>query len=129
MEDTDGRIYIFSMVSRLVIVLTVLALAVFSMATSAHAARMGVMHDHAMHHGEMMQANDAGRASCIEYHCGSAEAGICDAVCTAPNVALPLQDNPTARGYVPSPFEISNRVFPPSRAPGLNERPPKLRLL
>lgn len=120
------------MIARLVTMLAILAITVVTTVTSAHAARMSMNFgaDHATHVGDMIHAPDiAGRGCDVGQHCGSADAGMCEFVCAGLSAFLtsPGTEAEPAHGLVSHDFP--SEAIHVSRAPGLNERPPKLRLL
>ncbi|WP_203566219.1 hypothetical protein [Aurantimonas aggregata] len=110
-------------------VLAMLAIAVVTTMTPAHAARIIAGLDHAIHVSETMHVTDDGGRSCADQlHCGAAGTGMCEFVCASFTAFLQFPSAEIEQEYVPS-----RCVFTPEasvgRAPGLNERPPKLRLL
>ena len=75
--------YLSGMFSRLVTMLAVLAIAVMTTVTSAHAARLSAEPDHSVHVGEMMQVAAGSDRSCDgEQHCGSMDSGSCELLCS-----------------------------------------------
>ncbi|PKP84706.1 MAG: hypothetical protein CVT80_06665 [Alphaproteobacteria bacterium HGW-Alphaproteobacteria-2] len=130
MDNPVSDAYLYLMFARVVALLFILAIAGGTTATSAHAARMSPGPDHAVHLGEPLHATKDGEHSCADqHHCGAADAEMCEFVCaglavflTSPGREAGHEDGPS-RHYVPS------EEIQASRAPGLNERPPKHRLL
>ena len=124
--------YLPIMLRQIVTLLAIVAITVVTTVASAHAARMslGSIPDHATHTGAMEHVQDLAKLGCdAANHCGSADAGMCDFVCTGLSAVLTSpgaevgQRHPSARHDIPSePAHVG-------QAPGLNERPPKLRLL
>ena len=122
--------YLSGMFSRLVTMLAVLAIAVMTTVTSAHAARLSAEPDHSVRVGEMMQVAAGSDRSCDgEHHCGSMDAGSCELLCSGLSVFLtfPREDSPSV--YAPASHDLPTGAVLAGRAPGLNERPPKHRLL
>ncbi|WP_238991859.1 hypothetical protein [Gemmobacter caeruleus] len=118
------------MFARAVTMLAILAIAVVTTMTSAHAARMSAVPDHAVHVAEMMQAPHGGEASCDgDQHCGSADAGMCEFVCTGLSVFLPSPSGDACHRCSRVSHDRPSAEHHASRAPRLNERPPKPRLL
>jgi hypothetical protein len=118
------------MFSRFITMIAVLAIAVITTVTSAHAAGLSAEPDHSVHVGEMMQVAAGSDRSCDgEQHCGSMDAGSCELLCSGLSVFLtfPREDSPSV--YAPASHALPTAETVASRAPGLNERPPKLRLL
>lgn len=130
MDNPVSDAYLHSMFARLVTMLAILAIAVATTVTSAHAARMSVEPDHAVHVGEMMQAPDNSELSCDgEQHCGSADTGLCEFVCAGLSAFLTPPSGEAGQDYGPASHDLPSGAIRASRAPGLDERPPKLRLL
>ena len=122
--------YLSGMFSRLVTMLAVLAIAVMTTVTSAHAARLSAEPDHSVRVGEMMQVAAGSEHSCDgEQHCGSIDTGSCELLCTGLSVFLTLPGEGSGSDYGPVSHALPADAILASRAPGLNERPPKLRLL
>lgn len=122
--------YLPGMFVRLLAMLAVLAIAVMTTVTSAHAARLSAERDHAVHVSEMMQATDSSELSCDgEQPCGSSDAGTCEFACAGLSVFLPASGGEAHRDCSPSNHDLPSATIHTSRAPRLNERPPKLRLL
>ncbi|AUH65491.1 hypothetical protein CX676_16095 [Paracoccus zhejiangensis] len=122
--------YLSGMFSRLVTMLAVLAIAVMTTATSAHAARLSAEPDHSVHVGEMMQVAAGSEHSCDgEQHCGSIDTGSCELLCVGFSVFLTSPSEGSGSDYAPASHDLPTGAVLASRAPGLNERPPKLRLL
>ncbi|OSP53778.1 hypothetical protein [Pseudoruegeria sp. SK021] len=118
------------MFARVTTMFAIFALTVITTVASAHAARMGVMPDQAMHVSAMTSASDNNEFSCVgEQHCGSTDAGICDFVCTGFSVFLTSSGQQAAQDFGPVSHDIPAGVIHAGWAPGLDERPPKLSLL
>ncbi|MCL4674855.1 MAG: hypothetical protein KJZ59_02220 [Pararhodobacter sp.] len=130
MDIPLGNAYLSGMFSRFVTMLAVLAIAVMTTMTSAHAAGLSAEADHAVHVGEMMQAAAGGEHSCDgDQHCGSIDVGSCELLCAGLSVFVPTPDGEAVRGYGLANHDLPSATTPASRAPGLNERPPRLRLV
>lgn len=132
MDNPVSDAYLPSMFARFVTMLAIVAITFVTTVTSAHAARMSMSAapDHSVHVGEMMQAPDNSELSCDgEQHCGSADAGMCEFVCAGLSVFLPSPSGDADHGYSPAGHDLPSGAILASQAPGLNERPPKLRLL
>lgn len=118
------------MIGRFVTMFALLAIAVVTTMTPAHSARMSAGQDHLVHVSAMMHGTHDGEHSCADQlHCGTADTSMCEFVCTGFTAFLPFLGAKAGQESVPS-----RHVFPPEaishgRTPGLNERPPKLRLL
>ena len=122
--------YLSGMFSRLVTMLAVLAIAVMTTVTSAHAAGLSAEPDHSVHVGEMMQVAAGSEHSCDgEQHCGSIDTGSCELLCAGLSVFLTSPSDSSGSDYAPASHDLPAAENVASRAPGLNERPPKLRLL
>jgi len=132
MDKLGSHTYLVKMAARLVSMLAMLAIAVMTTATPGHAALMSMTSGshHATHAGEMMHATHDAHTACHgEEHCGSAEVGMCEVACVGVSVCLATPDADTERGYGPDIHLSPGDIRHIGHAPGLNERPPKLRLL
>jgi hypothetical protein len=132
MDKLVSHTYLEKMLTRLVSMLAMLAIAVMTTATPGHAALMSMTSgsNHATHAGEMMHATHDAHTACHgEEHCGSAEVGMCEVACAGVSVCLATPDADTERGYGPDIHLSPGDIRHIGHAPGLNERPPKLRLL
>ncbi len=119
------------MLARLVSIFAILAIAVVTTISAAHAARMdGIQGDHALHAGAMMHASADAQPFCDDgQHCGSADAAVCEFVCAGLSVFLTMPDLEAGDAFGPASHDLPSEAAHVSHAPGLNERPPKLRLL
>ena len=130
MDSTARNTYVHVMLGRFATMLAMLAIAVVTTMTPAHAVRMNAGLDHPLLGGEMMHVTDHGEGSCTDpLQCGDAESSMCAFVCAGFSAFLPFLSAETGQECRPS-----RRLFPPEansvgRAPGLNERPPQHRLL
>ena len=130
MDILESNTYLCNMFARLITMLAILAVTVVTTVASAHAARMSALPDHAMHVGEMMSVSGNSELACDgEQHCGSADAGMCEFVCTSLAAFLSSPSEGTEHQYGPTSQDSPSGVTNASWAPGLNERPPILRLL
>jgi hypothetical protein len=129
----DNRLsdaYLRRMLTRVVTMLAILAIAVVTSLTPSHAARVSAVPDHAVHVAEMMQAPQGGEASCAgDQHCGPADAEMCKFICMGLSVFLPSPSGDAYHSCSRVSHDRPSAEHHASRAPGLNERPPKLRLL
>ena len=122
--------YLSDMLSRFVTMLAVLAIAVMTTVTSAHAARLSAEPDHSVHVGEMMQVAAGSEHSCDgEQHCGSIDTGSCELLCAGLSVFLTSPSDSSGSVDAPASHDLPTGAVLAGRAPGLNERPPKHRLL
>lgn len=132
MDIPASDAYLRGMFARLVTMLAIFAITVVTTVTSAHAAHMSTSAgpDHATHVAAMMPSSGLAQLACDGgQHCGPADAGMCEFVCASLS-AFPISTG----GEAGLPHGAASRDLPSgatraSRAPGLNERPPKLRLL
>ena len=130
MDIAVSSAYVCGMFARLVSMLAVLAITVVTAVTSGHAARMSIEPDHAAHVGGMMHAPENTEASCdCEPHCGSTKTEMCEFVCAGLSAFLTLPNAEAGPDYQPASHELPSVATLASMAPGLNERPPKSRLL
>lgn len=123
--------YISGMCARLLTILAILAITVFTTIGAAHAAGMGGMQaDHAAHAGAIVHASSDGHPSCDGgRHCGSADPEMCASVCAGLSVFLTIPGVEAGHAFGPADHGYPAATSHVGRAPGLNERPPKLRLL
>ena len=118
------------MISRIVTMIAALAFAVVSAATAAHAVRMGVAIDQPVHMGEMAMTGTEHGAHCgDDQHCGSADAGVCAFVCAGLSVVMPIERDDTGLAHLADEHDTVVGSNSHGLPPGLNERPPKLRLI
>ncbi len=120
------------MFDRFVTMLAILAITALTTVTSAHAARMGMSSgpDHATHVGEMVHSADSADLDCdAGQTCVSADAGMCDFVCAGLSAFLTSPAAESGHAYHPASHDFPSEASHVGHAPGLNERPPKLRLL
>lgn len=122
--------YVHDMFGRVITMLAILAIALVTTATSAHASLMAVDQDHALQVGEMVHASVGSELSCDgDRHCGSADAGMCEFVCAGLSTFLTSPDAEAGHEYESASHDFPSEASHVSLAPGLNERPPKIRLL
>ena len=120
------------MIARLVTMLAILAITVVTTVAPVHAARMNMKFspEHAIHVGEMMHSPGLAQPVCEgEQHCGSADAEMCEFVCAGLSAFLTSAGEEAGHAYGAASHDVPSAAIHVSRAPGLNERPPKLRLL
>ena len=132
MDILVSSTYLICMMSRLITMLAMLAIIVVTTVTSAHAARMSMssVSDHPTHVGETMQAPHYSEPSCDgERHCGSADAEICEFVCAGLSAFLSSPGGEAGYHFESTIHDSRSEPSHVSRSPGLNEHPPKLRLL
>lgn len=123
--------YLRGMLARIVAMFAILAIAVVTTVTSAHAARMsmGAVPDHLAHVSEMMHAEDSKLACAGEQRCGSTSAEMCEFLCTGLSVFLTSPGGESSHECEAASHDLFSDSSHASCAPELNERPPKLRLL
>ncbi|MDP2739719.1 MAG: hypothetical protein Q8O82_13725 [Pseudorhodobacter sp.] len=132
MDIFVSNAYLCSMIARLVTMLAILAITVVTTVASAHAARMSMSSgaDHATHVADIMHSPVIAERACdAGQHCGSADAGMCEIMCTGLSANLTSPGEQAWHAHGPASHDFSSDAIHVSRAPGLNERPPKLRLL
>ncbi len=132
MDILVSNAYLCSMIARLVTMLAILAITAVTTVTSAHAARMSMNSgaDHAMHVADMMHAPVIADFGCdAGEHCGSADAEMCEFVCAGLSPFLTSTGGEAGHAHGTASHGDRSDANHVSRAPGLNERPPKLRLL
>jgi hypothetical protein len=130
MDILVSSAYLCSMLARLITMFAILAITVVTTVTPAHAARMSVEPDHSMHVGEMTHASVSSELSCDgDRHCGSADAEMCEFVCAGLSAFLTSPGGDAGQQHESVSHDFPSEAGHVSRAPGLNERPPRLRLL
>jgi hypothetical protein len=131
MDIIVSSAYLCSMIGRLVTMLTILAIAVVTTISAAHAVRMGDMRvDHAAHQGAMMHASAEVHPSCDgDQHSGSADAAMCEFVCAGLSIYLAMPGVEAGHAFGSADHDFPAEASHVGHAPALNERPPKLRLL
>lgn len=131
MDILVSNAYVPGMFARVLSILAILAIAVVTTVGAAHAARMdGMQADHAAHLGAMMHEPADAHPSCDDgQHCGSADAAICEFVCAGLSVFLTMPGVETGHVFGSADHDFPAEAGHVGRAPGLNERPPNLRLL
>ena len=120
------------MFARLVTMLAVLAITALTTVTSAHATRMSMISgvDHSMHVADMMHSPVITALDCdAAEHCGSGDAAMCEFVCAGLSAFLTHSSGEAPHAYGSVCHDFPSDAIYVSRAPGLNERPPKPRLL
>lgn len=132
MEILVSNAYLRSMIARVVTMLAILAIIVVTTVTSAHATRMSMNSgvDHSTHVADMMHSPVIAGLGCdAGEHCGSADAEMCEFVCAGLPPFLTSAAGEAGRAHGTASHDFPSEAIHVSRAPGLNERPPKLRLL
>jgi hypothetical protein len=117
---------------RLVTMLAILAITVVTTVTSAHAARMSMSSgpNHATHVAEMMHSAGIANLACdAGQHCGTEDSEMCDFVCTGLAAFMTSPGREAGHAHGLASHDFPSEAIHVSRAPGLHERPPKLRLL
>lgn len=120
------------MFARVVTILAILTITLVTTVTSAHAARMGMsaVPDHSAHVGDMIHSSDNSEFACGgQRPCGSANAETCEVVCAGLTVFLTSPGVEAGHKYGSASHDLPSEASHVSLAPGLNERPPRLRLL
>jgi hypothetical protein len=131
MDILVSNAYVSGMFARVLTMLAILAITVVTTIGAAHAARMGGMQaDHAAHLSSMMHASADAHPSCEgSQHCGSADAAMCEFVCAGLSVFLTTPGVEAGKAFGSADHHFPTEASHVGRAPGQNERPPKLRLL
>lgn len=126
-----GSAYLSSMFARVVSMLAIVAVTVMTMVFSAHAARMSIMPDQAVHVNKMMNSAAGAEPACSSEHCGSSDidTGTCELVCIGFSLFLISPSGGSGSQYTPTTYVLPPDASISGRAPGLNERPPKIRFL
>ncbi|MEF2552610.1 hypothetical protein VQ042_14745 [Aurantimonas sp. A2-1-M11] len=132
MDILVSNAYLSSMFARVITMLAMLAITVVTTATSAHATRMSMNSgaDHAMHVADMTHASVIADLGCdAGEHCGSTDAEMCAFVCAGLSAFLTSAGGEAGPTHATSRHDFPSEAIHVSRAPGLAEHPPKLRLL
>lgn len=132
MDILVSNAYLCSMLERVVTMLAILAITVVTTVTSAHATRMSMNSgvDHSMHVADMTHSPVISGLGCdAGEHCGSADAEMCEFVCAGLSAFLTSAGGEAEDAHGTTSHDVPSEAIHVSRAPGLNERPPKLRLL
>lgn len=130
MDIPLSNVYLSCMFARLTTMLAVLAIAVMTTVTAGHAGRLSAEPDHAVHISKTMQVDADHVGPCDgERHCGSGDVANCELLCAGLSVFLASPSEGSGSNYAPISHDLPAAENVASRAPGLNERPPKLRLL
>jgi hypothetical protein len=132
MDIPATNAYLCNMIVRFVTMLAILAITVVTTVTSAHATRMSIDTgaDHAMHIADMMHAPVIADPGCdAGGHCRSADTEMCEFVCAGLAPFLTPAGGEARHAHRTASHDVPSEAIHVSRAPGLNERPPKLRLL
>lgn len=131
MDILAGNAYVPGMFARVLMILAILAIAVVSPIGAAHASRMSLMEaDHAAHRGAMMHASAEAQPTCEgSEHCGPADVAMCEFSCAGLPICLVNPGVEPGRTFGSADHDFPAGAGHVGLAPGLNERPPKLRLL
>lgn len=118
------------MYGRLVSLLAVLAMIVVTMMAPVHGARVGALSDHSGHSVAMAHAADDGGMSCADpQDCAASDARTCASVCAGLAVVLTLPAAQLGQAVIRPRHALPAAAIRNSRAPALQDRPPKPRLL
>ncbi|MCF3972330.1 hypothetical protein [Paracoccus salsus] len=122
--------YLCAMLTRVIALLAIVAITVLTTTVSGHAARMNGEPAHAVPVGEMMHGADGGERSCdTGPRCGSTDAAMCEFVCAGLSAILTSPGGECGHVFGSASHDLPSEAIHVCHAPGLNERPPKLRLL
>ena len=130
MDNCDRSSYLRRMFGRIVALLVVLSFAVVTAMTAAHTARATLGEPVAGHSGHMMAAADSGDTACgASQPCSPDDAAACAAICAGlPGCIAPVSGN-VFTGHVTAGQVLPAETIVHGHSPGLNEQPPKTRLL
>lgn len=117
------------MFSRVATLLAILAITAVTSLTLAHAARLSAQPDHAVHVAETKGMHSAAASCDRDQQCGSVDTAMCEFVCTGLSVFLPSPGGDAGHCYLRVSHDRKSEESHASIVPGLNERPPKNRLL
>lgn len=127
MDIRPGDTYFVRMIARLIAMLAILAVAIVTTVTPAHAAGMGMASgmDHAMHVGETMHAQHGEPVCDADRQCGPTSAGLCEIACTSLSAVLAPAGGEAEPVRGAARHGLAAEALHTGRAPGLNDRPPK----
>lgn len=131
MDILVSNAYLCSMIARVITMLAILAITVVTTVTSAYAAGMSMNSgvDQSMSVAEMMHSPVIAGLDCDGGEsCGSADAEMCEFVCAGLAPFLTPAGGEAGHVCGAASHDDRSEVIHSSLAPGLNERPPKLRL-
>ena len=132
MDILVSNAYLCSMFVRVIAMLAILAITVVTTVTSAHATRMSMNSgvDHSMHVADMMHPQVIAGPDCdAGERRGSADAEMCGFVCAGFPAFLTSAGGEAGHAHGAARHDFPSEAIHVSRAPELNERPPKSRLL
>ena len=131
MDIIGSEAYLRVMLARLVTICAIVAIAVVTTISAAHAARMdGMQLDHTAQPAAMMQLSGDAQPSCDGGQpCGSADSSMCAFVCTGLSVFLAMPGVEVGHSVGSAELGFPAETVHIGHLPGLNERPPRLRLL
>lgn len=118
------------MLGRILSLLALLTIVVTTMTMPSHAARMASGTDRFMQLSSVEHApvdHDMSRVASGRRHV--VDTGLCDFVCAHFMVLLTKPYSEQGRAYARSPYRFPAQLSLAGEIPGLNERPPKRRLL
>ncbi|MFP7571664.1 hypothetical protein ACGKZZ_12900 [Marivita sp. S2033] len=124
--------YFDTMISRLVTFLAILAITLVTTFASAHAAGMSASSgaDRESHVAGMVHSTNIAERTCdAGQPCGAGDGGMCEFVCAGVSAFLTSPSGESGHAFGPASHDFPSEASHVSRAPGLNDRPPKLRLL
>lgn len=124
--------YLRDMIARLVALFAILAITVVTTVAMAHHARMSLESgsQQSAHVSQMMHTPDPAPLACAaEQPCGTADIGMCEVACAGLPAFLPSPGTDAGQAHIPAGHDVPPAASLVGHAPGLNDRPPKLRLL
>lgn len=119
------------MLARVLTLLAVFAIVLVTTAAAGHATRMADGHGDPSMTSAMPIHGMAGGHDCCDTDQpqGAAQDGLCDVACAGLPAILATLAPEAAPAFAPARHALPAEGSPVSRSPGLNERPPKTRLL
>lgn len=128
--DKFGRPpYFLPMLARVVAFLAALSFAVVTAMSTVHAARVSLDEAVAGHSDHMITAAETDTACGASLQCSSGDASRCAAACAGLLSFIAPTQGDTFVDHFSTQEVLPVDTASPSHTPGLNERPPRLRLL
>lgn len=131
MDIPGGDAYLHAMLARIVIIFAMFAITAVTTVAPAHAARMGVtpLPAHMMPAGQVLHKSAIAPACQDGQLCGTADAGMCQLICAGLSAFPAAPGEKADHQFGPMIHDHAQGRLYADWLPGLNERPPKLRLL
>lgn len=131
MDIPEECAYPLAMLARIVAMFAIFAITAVTTVAPAHAARVGVTPPpaHMMPASEVVSEPAIALACQDQQQCGTAEAAMCEFVCTGVPAFLAAPDEKADHQPGSMIHDLAHGQLYANWMPGLNERPPKFRLI